>query len=322
MLDAAPRSGNGTPAPSRAATASVPAAIAAAASQPAARAPVHPNKASRLNTAMFAIAILSLLGYAWSVRLERHITAESGLGYALGITGGTMLLVVLLYPFRKRQKSWRVLGKVPAWFRLHMFLGILGPTLIVLHSNFRLSAINSAVAMMAMLTVVTSGLVGRFLYAKLHVGLYGQKAEMTELYRDAHALLAGFGADITNAQSLMNRLREAEAAIFERTLSPWSSFTLILGMKFKRRRQYRSLLAEAKALLAATANRDGWRAQDLQARQALAGQQLREFQSALRKAAGLRFYERLFSVWHHLHLPLFILLIVAAVVHIFAVHLY
>jgi hypothetical protein len=38
--------------------------------------------------------------------------------------------------------------------------------------------------------------------------------------------------------------------------------------------------------------------------------------------AEFRAYERLFSVWHALHVPLCVLLFAAAAVHVLAVHLY
>ena len=38
--------------------------------------------------------------------------------------------------------------------------------------------------------------------------------------------------------------------------------------------------------------------------------------------AEFQAYERLFSLWHALHLPLIFMLLVAAVVHIVAVHVY
>ena len=57
--------------------------------------------------------------------------------------------------------------------------------------------------------------------------------------------------------------------------------------------------------------------------------QLRQFEEqidlhfdAVRKAASLAVYERLFALWHLLHLPLFVMLVGAVVVHILAVHLY
>ena len=43
---------------------------------------------------------------------------------------------------------------------------------------------------------------------------------------------------------------------------------------------------------------------------------------ALRRTAAFKLYEGLFSLWHILHLPLFIMMIITAVIHIFAVHLY
>jgi hypothetical protein len=43
---------------------------------------------------------------------------------------------------------------------------------------------------------------------------------------------------------------------------------------------------------------------------------------ATRDVAEFRVYERLFSVWHVLHVPLFLILIAAGIVHVVAVHLY
>jgi hypothetical protein len=43
---------------------------------------------------------------------------------------------------------------------------------------------------------------------------------------------------------------------------------------------------------------------------------------ALRQTAAFNVYERLFSLWHVLHLPLFFMMLITAVIHIFAVHMY
>jgi hypothetical protein len=42
--------------------------------------------------------------------------------------------------------------------------------------------------------------------------------------------------------------------------------------------------------------------------------------AAVKKAAALAFYERLFRLWHVLHVPLFFLLVIAAIIHVFAAH--
>lgn len=43
---------------------------------------------------------------------------------------------------------------------------------------------------------------------------------------------------------------------------------------------------------------------------------------ALRKAATFALWERIFSLWHILHAPVLALLVLSAVAHIVAVHLY
>ena len=42
----------------------------------------------------------------------------------------------------------------------------------------------------------------------------------------------------------------------------------------------------------------------------------------IRKIAEFHFYERLFSIWHLLHFPLFLMLVVSGIVHVIAVHAY
>ena len=49
---------------------------------------------------------------------------------------------------------------------------------------------------------------------------------------------------------------------------------------------------------------------------------VKQYIQAHRQIAVFKVYERLFSWWHVLHLPLFIMMIITAIVHIFAVHLY
>ena len=49
---------------------------------------------------------------------------------------------------------------------------------------------------------------------------------------------------------------------------------------------------------------------------------LGDYLAALRKLNQLAFYERLFSQWHVLHFPLFLMLVISGIVHVIAVHLY
>src|SRR5262249_6924564 len=43
---------------------------------------------------------------------------------------------------------------------------------------------------------------------------------------------------------------------------------------------------------------------------------------AAKTAATFAFYERLFSLWHLFHVPLFFFLVITAIIHVFASHFY
>jgi hypothetical protein len=42
----------------------------------------------------------------------------------------------------------------------------------------------------------------------------------------------------------------------------------------------------------------------------------------LRQILELHFYERMFAIWHLLHMPLFIMMVVTGIIHVYAVHAY
>lgn len=156
----------------------------------------------------FGIAVVAVLWIGWLDRADNGLTPESGVGYWLGIAGSGLMLLLLLYPLRKRVKFSRLLGSVAFWFRVHMILGVVGPVLILLHANFRLGSINSNMALAAMLVVAVSGIVGRYLYGKIHLGLYGRKAEVQEILADADKLKAIVGADLAVTDRVVTRLNE------------------------------------------------------------------------------------------------------------------
>ena len=125
-------------------------------------------------------AVCALVIYlGWRLPTERYITPERGFGYVLGIVGGSMMVLLLLYSARKRVRWLKFLGSLSKWFEVHMALGVLGPICILYHSNFSLGATNSNVALFCMLTVAASGLVGRYFYSHIHYGLYGRKMSLS-----------------------------------------------------------------------------------------------------------------------------------------------
>ena len=261
----------------------------------------------------FATMIILVIAAAWTFRHEGYIAADSGLGYWLGIAGAIIMILLLLYPLRKRYRFLNWTGAIAGWFRLHMILGILGPTLVILHTNFKLGSLNSRLALFTMLVVVASGIAGRYLYSKVHKGLYGAHAHVRDIASDLASLQAGLGdaiplgddfkralaseVDLQGSADL--RKRRASARSRRRRLSRMARHDLAADPDFAR--------------LSLRARRTYLRSID---------RQIATLFAARRKAQRLALFDRLFGYWHHLHVPLFVLLVVTVGLHIVAVHRY
>jgi hypothetical protein len=126
-----------------------------------------------------AAALAVLLG--WSLRERRVLDADTGLGYLLGIVAVASMAALLVYPLRKRFAFLKFLGPTKNWFRTHMALGTIGPLAALYHCNFAAGAVNSRIALCAALLVAGSGFIGRYIYSKVHLGLYGRRADLREL---------------------------------------------------------------------------------------------------------------------------------------------
>jgi hypothetical protein len=243
-------------------------------------------------------------------------------GYWLGIGGASAMLLLLGYPLRKRLTGLNILGSVSGWFRVHMMLGVIGPALILLHANFKLGSLNSNVALLAMLTVASSGLIGRYLYGRIHLGLYGRRAQIAELQADVAALKGAIEGELSMPADFLAALdRHAERAHRRGSGALSSLFTLLrlrltsFGLKaWLSRVAERHIGAEARLI--------GWSWRVRRRHAKAVRRLLQQYLAAVNKTAAFAFYERLFGLWHVLHLPLFAILLFAAVIHVVAVHLY
>jgi len=88
------------------------------------------------------------------------------LSLALGWTGFGLICVTNLYIIRKRLGFLKKLGRLGGWLDFHIFCGMLGPTLIVFHSNFKIGGL-VAISFWSMVIVAVSGVVGRYFYGQV-----------------------------------------------------------------------------------------------------------------------------------------------------------
>lgn len=267
---------------------------------------------------LFGFAVLLALAIGKLSALERYITPERGTGYVLGIVGGVMMLALLLYPVRKRYRSLTWMGPVKYWFRVHMVFGILGPALILFHCNFSLGAINSNVALFAMLIVAGSGIIGRYFYARIHRGLYGARVELKEVKQDAELAKRGLSGMLDSVPGLRERLSDFEALAMRVSLNPGRAIVHMFIMPLQTHWTYRDAIGLIRGFMRSKGVERQRRLQIERNAESF----LRVYLDTVRKVSETAFYERLFSHWHVLHLPLFFMLIVTAIIHVIAVHVY
>jgi len=87
-------------------------------------------------------------------------------GHGLGVAGSALMVLMLLYSVRKRIPVLRRYGELRVWLHLHIFCGVVGPLLVILHSSFKVQGL-VALSFWSMIVVATSGFVGRYLYLQV-----------------------------------------------------------------------------------------------------------------------------------------------------------
>ncbi len=271
---------------------------------------------------IFSVVVVILLFLGWQMPTEHYITPKRGIGYALGIIGGSLMLLLLLYSLRKRYQWLRFLGSTPSWFRFHMVLGVLGPLCILYHANFTTGATNSNVALFSMLAVAGSGLVGRYIYARVHHGLYGSKIKLDELRANAEGLRSLSGG-MGFLPELVTRIELSEQRVLgtgQRLVLLGFSRPLLVAVRAWWARQ--RLHGYIRRALRRGARKSAVLASERQRLRTTACAYVDRRLAATRRVAGFEGFERLFSLWHALHVPLIFMMIIAAVIHIIAVHVY
>jgi hypothetical protein len=289
--------------------------------EPRAATPAPDRTVERRRERALIPAVCALAAAAWLGSHYGGYAAGSGVGYYLGLAGGVALLLVFLYPLRKRLRFLQSWGATKRWFALHMACGIGGPILILAHCSFQVSSINAGVALASMLLVAASGIVGRFIYTRIHHGLYGTRLTLAQLQTAVGIDAGNVSSRLRVAPQIEERLKAFRAAI-ERPKSIALGAWYFLTLGSRAHWMFRRCVREFARAYRAQARANGWDAgkqtRDLAAAKALIGAYL----SGVQRMAQFRGYERLFSLWHILHVPLVWMLVLSAIAHVVAVHAY
>jgi len=264
---------------------------------------------------LFSISVIAILLLGWNNRDNNYLSAENGAGYILGIAGGSLMLLLLLYPLSKRLSILSRMIPIRYWFGIHMLFGIVGPVMVLFHSNFHLGSTNSSIALISMLLVAGSGLVGRYIYTNIHHGLYGKRINLEELKHE----LANKHTELMRIYKMDEGLNKRLATMESKALQNYTGIMKSLVHASSLAIDAHRLQSKSMQFLKKRINSNTTTPAP---NSKITKEFIKRYTTTLRRIAAFRVYERLFSLWHILHLPLFIMMIITAVIHIFAVHMY
>jgi hypothetical protein len=283
--------------------------------------PAKPRK-REIGALTMLLGVALLVVCAWAFSRWDGIAAGSRAGYNIGLAGGLMMLLLFLYPLRKHFRFMHGFGPAKYWFALHMTLGILGPLFILVHSRFHVGSVNAGIALTSMSLVAGSGIVGRFIYTRIHHGLYGRRANLKELREQAGLSSKELQSKLAFAPGVEDALASFEAALATPHRDPLRSAWTFVTLWLRGHAVYLHCARELNQRYKAMARTEGWDRAKYQRRFKAARQLVSAYLQSVQQVAQFNTYERLFSLWHVLHVPLVYMMVFSAIAHVVAVHMY
>jgi hypothetical protein len=161
----------------------------------------------------FAVLVLGFVVH------DNPTFAGSAPGHLLGIISGILILMTLIYPFRKRilKKKGR---RNP--LNSHITYGLAGASLAVVHSAHKLQSTIGILIFLSLVLVVLSGIIGRYLFQKVNKSVKQQQ-------RDSNLLKSRIEQrkkDIKAAWHTRNTddAEEAESDALQEWMEDWSDW--------------------------------------------------------------------------------------------------
>jgi hypothetical protein len=195
--------------------------------------------------AAFAAMVVITVVYGGVTRAFGVPRAVGLVGHSLGIVGlGLMLFTEVGYSLRKRAVG-RPRGTMRAWLQVHIFTGIVGPYLVLLHTAWSFNGLAGALTVLVLIVVI-SGFLGRYIYTAVPRTADGAILEAEEVGRlleaarteAAAAHAEGVGRDVAavrRERDAARRLRTLERQLAalrwaRRALATWHTIHIPIGM--------------------------------------------------------------------------------------------
>jgi hypothetical protein len=259
-------------------------------------------RSNELYFALESVLLVTVL-YVWIA--QSGIPRPDGwLGHGLGVLGFLLMLSTeILYSLRKRAEgvAW---GRMSTWLQVHVFTGLFGSFLVLLHSSWRLNGL-AGVIMLLTMVIVASGFVGRYIYTAVPHAADGAELSL----RDVEAQIAAANDDV---QAWAASHPDAAATLGERLTILIAEQALgggaatVLGRTLLHWRHQRRLRTELRELNTAGQRRAALELQGLLDRRYRLQVQARSLPAA----------RRLLALWRPSHVELGVALFTLTFIHI------
>jgi hypothetical protein len=260
-----------------------------------------------------AMAVLAValhgFGYYLTPTHERHFREDyekmkpsGNYSHGLGILGASMIIIgVSTYSTRKRMQALWNLGKLSRWLEFHIFLCLLGPILVTFHTTFKAGGV-AAISLWTMLSVASSGIIGRFLYAQIPKNLQGNELTAGQITSELDRLSVKLSSSPIGDQLTKTIHRSFET--LPKPKSIWEAITTFVKLASVRI----DIRRQARAMITAKVH-SHQAAHELQAT-------ARAFASLIQKSLVLNQAGKLFYYWHAIHLPFTVIMFITLAAHI------
>jgi len=231
--------------------------------------------------------------------------AEAGghpFGHWLGIIGTLfMLSTEIFYSLRKRVRWLRWAGPMRLWLSLHIFTGIVGPFMVLMHSAFQFRGL-AGLSMGLAVLVVASGFLGRYFYTAIPHSLAGAEATADDLDAEAKRTQQHIAQLATQRSAAVRALIEADA---ERQRKKRGDLSLVLLRSWDEWQYRQRLHAQVRQL-------------EKSEKQKLSEveRMLTRRRNLERQVRALEAARRLLSLWHVAHVPMGLALFGSAFIHV------
>jgi hypothetical protein len=265
------------------------------------------SKSHELLWALIAIAFITMMYLFMQVVLRGVPAAGSLYGHSMGIVGFVMMLMTeTLYSLRKRSHNARW-GKMSTWLEFHIFTGLVGPYLVLLHTAWKFQGL-AGIVMLLTIVVVASGFVGRYIYTSIPRKPTGEELSLEDLEQLVRQTESNLARLQRGGSNLPPGVAPVRLPVEMENASPASGgMSLVLGRMWIELRETLDSWQVGQGLDRAGRER------------AIALAQLRRRKNRLqRQMASLAAARNLLSVWQALHIPFGLTLFLMAFLHIFA----